>query len=83
MNWNSLQIGMILWCWRKLLLRGVEGGHLLIILYETFNAKKIPDILDPDFWEKIPESAWQNELRIIFIHTMLFKTLQLFLYMYI
>ena len=27
-----------------LLLRGVEGGHLLIILYEivSFNAKKIP-----------------------------------------
>ena len=42
MNWNSLQIGKILWCWRKLLRRGVEGGHLLIILYEivTFNAKK-------------------------------------------
>ena len=42
MSWNSLQIGKILWCCRKLLLRGVEGGHLLIILYEfvTINARK-------------------------------------------
>ena len=42
MNWNSLQIGKILQCWRQLFLRGVEGGHLLIILYEivTFDAKK-------------------------------------------
>ena len=42
MTWNSLQIGKILWCWRQLLLRGVEGRHLLIILYDLsdFNAKK-------------------------------------------
>ena len=40
---------------RKLLLRGMEGAHLLLILYEiiTFNAKKVPDSL-LIFWEKNP-----------------------------
>ena len=72
MIWNSLQIGKILSCWRMLLLGGVEGGHLLIILYEivTFNAKnflitswflrkKFPDFLI--FWtDNIIKYDWTH-----------------------
>ena len=60
MNWNSLQIVKILWCWRKLLLTGVDGGHLLIILYEiiTFNAKKFLIRYPPDFWKKKFLISW-------------------------